>query len=125
MRPACCRTRPDFGLKWLRGCRYFGKLPKLASADNLILEITPSENCKMTDEHGKRMLRELMRFACEPQLDAMTRSWIFDALRNLSGQSLGDDPAQWRAWYETLRGSGAPRINDAHHNLSAAALFQP
>ena len=84
MRPACCRTRPDFGLKWPRGRSYRGKLPKPASADNPISEITPSENCKMTDEHGKRMLRELMRFACEPQLDAMTRSWIFDALRNLN-----------------------------------------
>jgi len=79
----------------------------------------------MNDEQRKRMLPELMRFACDPQLDAMTRSWLFDALRNISGQSLGDDTGLWRSWYSTVKSSDAPRIEDSDHTLAAGALFQP
>jgi len=79
----------------------------------------------MNDEQRKRMLPELMRFACDPQLDAMTRSWVFDALRNISGQSLGDDTSQWRTWYSAVTGETFPRTNDAQQNLAAGALLQP
>lgn len=79
----------------------------------------------MTDEQRQRMLPELMRFACDPQLDAMTRSWIFDALRDISGQTLGDDPAQWRAWYAEQTGASAPHVRDAQQALIAGALLQP
>jgi len=77
----------------------------------------------MTDEQRQRMLPELVRFACDPQLDAMTRSWIFDALRNISGQSLGDDPAEWRAWYSQYSGT-LPSLSDSQA-LMAGALLQP
>jgi hypothetical protein len=77
----------------------------------------------MTDEHRQRMLPDLVRFACDPQLDAMTRSWIFDALRNISGQSLGDDPSEWRAWYAEFSGS-LPSISDSQA-LLVGSLLQP
>ena len=79
----------------------------------------------MNDEQRKRMLPELMRFACDPQLDAMTRSWLFDALRNISGQSLGDDSRLWRAWYLRATGTEVAGVNDSHESLVAGALLQP
>ncbi|HEV2113547.1 MAG TPA: hypothetical protein VGR50_05325 [Terriglobales bacterium] len=77
----------------------------------------------MIDEQRQRMLPELMRFACDPQLDAMTRSWIFDALRDISGQKLVDDPAEWRAWYAEHTGN-LPCISDSQA-LMVGALLQP
>jgi hypothetical protein len=45
----------------------------------------------------------LLDFAEDGALDAETRSWVFQALRDITGQSLPRDPAAWRRWYERLR----------------------
>ncbi len=58
----------------------------------------------MNYQQRARLLPELMKFASDPRLDAMTRSWIFDALRELTGESFGDDPTQWSAWYAARSG---------------------
>ncbi len=42
---------------------------------------------------------ELVRFSQDPDLDAVTRKWVFQALREITLQSLGDDPARWASWY--------------------------
>ena len=74
-----------------------------------------------------QQMSELMYFACDPQLDAMTRSWVFDALRDLTGVPLGDDPGAWRAWYATVCGQTlpSPASGSHRHELAAAALYQP
>lgn len=35
----------------------------------------------------------------DPGLDAQTRSWAYQALREISGQDLGSDPAGWHDWW--------------------------
>jgi hypothetical protein len=45
----------------------------------------------------------LLDFAEDPVLDAQTRSWVFQALRDITGQSLGHDPAAWRRWWNVER----------------------
>jgi hypothetical protein len=42
---------------------------------------------------------ELLNFADDDAIDSTTRGYIFNALRDISGQSFGDDAAAWRKWW--------------------------
>ena len=46
----------------------------------------------------------LLDFADDPSLDDQTRSWVFQALRDITGQTLPRDAAAWRSWYAASRG---------------------
>lgn len=54
---------------------------------------------------GQRMtaVPRLIDFAGDMALDEQTRGWVFQALRDITGQNLARDPAAWRAWYERQR----------------------
>jgi HEAT repeat protein len=41
----------------------------------------------------------LLDFADDPTLDDQTRSWVFQALRDITGQTLPRQGAAWRDWY--------------------------
>ncbi|NUR54028.1 MAG: HEAT repeat domain-containing protein [Acidobacteria bacterium] len=41
----------------------------------------------------------LLEDAADGSLDEQTRKWVFQALRDITGQSLPHDPAAWRQWY--------------------------
>jgi hypothetical protein len=43
----------------------------------------------------------LLDYAEDSSLDAETRGWVFQALRDITGQSLPRDAASWRNWYYT------------------------
>lgn len=45
----------------------------------------------------------LIEFSGDMALDEQTRGWVFQALRDITGQSLPRDPAAWRTWYERQR----------------------
>jgi hypothetical protein len=45
----------------------------------------------------------LLDFAADGALDQQTRSWAFQALRDITGQSLPHDPDAWRTWYASNR----------------------
>jgi hypothetical protein len=47
---------------------------------------------------------ELLRFMDDLELDAKTREWAFQALSDISGLKLGNNPEEWRAWW-----AGAPQ----------------
>ncbi len=51
---------------------------------------------------GQRMkaVPRLLDFLDDTALDAQTRNWVYQALRDITGQSLGQDPAAWRDWWE-------------------------
>ena len=44
-------------------------------------------------------LPQLLDFAEDPTLDDQTRSWVFQALRDITGMSLPREAAAWRDWY--------------------------
>jgi HEAT repeat protein len=46
-----------------------------------------------------RAIPELLKMMDDATLDATTRSWVFQALRDISGAGIGSDPAAWRAWW--------------------------
>lgn len=58
----------------------------------------------MLNQQSNVRIPELVRLAADPRLDSMTRSWVFEALRELTGQRLPDDVDQWRAWYKRISG---------------------
>jgi HEAT repeat protein len=45
----------------------------------------------------------LLDFAGDGGLDPETRSWVFQALRDITGQSLPHDAGAWRKWWERER----------------------
>ena len=45
----------------------------------------------------------LIEFAEELSLERETRTWVFQALRDITGQDLPHDAAAWRKWYESER----------------------
>jgi HEAT repeat protein len=45
----------------------------------------------------------LLEFAGDGSLDDQTRGWVFQALRDITGQNLSHDAAAWRAWYAQQR----------------------
>lgn len=52
--------------------------------------------------HAQRMLAvpELLNYMDDASLDPATQDWVFQALRDITGQSHGHNPAAWRAWWE-------------------------
>ena len=93
-----------------------------------ILSLLPipagTETKLMIDQQRRNILPELVRSACDPWLDAMTRTWIFDALREISGENFGDDALLWRAWYAAVTGSDAPISKALNQSLVSAAWLQ-
>jgi HEAT repeats len=41
----------------------------------------------------------LLEFSDDPALDATTRRWVFQALRDITGQSLPPNSGRWRDWW--------------------------
>lgn len=52
----------------------------------------------LSREQRKGAVPELVRFAQDPNLDARTKKWVYQALREITEQHLGDDPGAWSAW---------------------------
>jgi HEAT repeats len=53
----------------------------------------------LSRELRREAVPELVRFGEDPNLDAVTRKWVFQALREISEQNIGDDPGAWVHWY--------------------------
>jgi len=51
-------------------------------------------------EQRRRAVPRLLEYADDPSFDDQTRGWVFQALRDITGQSLPHDAAAWRAWYQ-------------------------
>jgi hypothetical protein len=50
-----------------------------------------------------RAVPRLIDFGGDFSLDEQTRGWAFQALRDITGQTLPHDPAAWRDWYDHRR----------------------
>ena len=47
----------------------------------------------------RKAIPRLLDFAGDSALDEQTRSWVFQALRDITGESLPHDAHAWREWY--------------------------
>ena len=50
-------------------------------------------------EQRRTAVPTLLDFAQDGALDDQTREWVFQALRDITGQTLPHDAHAWRAWY--------------------------
>jgi hypothetical protein len=53
----------------------------------------------LSQSQRRTAIPRLIDFAEERSLDAQTKRWVFQALRDITGQSLPPDAAAWRSWY--------------------------
>jgi HEAT repeat protein len=51
----------------------------------------------------RRAVPRLLDFADDSSLDDQTRAWVFQALRDITGESLPRDAHAWRQWYARSR----------------------
>src|SRR5712692_9661145 len=51
------------------------------------------------EEQRMGAVPDLLKMMDDASLDAATRSWVFQALRDITGAGLGSDPAAWRNWW--------------------------
>ena len=54
-------------------------------------------------EQRRTAVPRFLDFAEDGALDEQTRTWVFQALRDITGQSLPHDVALWRKWYAASR----------------------
>jgi len=67
----------------------------------------------MLSEKQRRMaVPKLIEYASDQSLDAQTHSWIYQALRDITGQSLPHDAAAWQKWYDSNDGKWNPVTHD-------------
>jgi HEAT repeat protein len=51
------------------------------------------------DEQRLGAVPGLLKMMDDPTLDPSTRSWVFQALQDITGAGLGSNPAAWRNWW--------------------------
>ena len=71
------------------------------------LEVRERAGCSLaksgmlTREQRMLAVPELIDLAYDPSLDSTTRSWVYQALREITNEHLGNDPATWKNWFAT------------------------
>jgi HEAT repeat protein len=66
----------------------------------------------LSERQRRNAVPQLIDFAGDPALDAQTRTWVYQALRDITGQSLPHDSAAWRNWYDQHPGDWNPITRD-------------
>ena len=55
----------------------------------------------LTQEQRRSVIPQLLNYADDGALDAQTHTWVYQALRDITGQNLPNESAAWRSWYST------------------------
>ena len=53
----------------------------------------------LTQEQRQSVIPHLLDYADDASLDAQTHGWVYQALRDITGQILPNDSGSWRNWY--------------------------
>ena len=67
----------------------------------------------LSEKQRRSAVPRLLDFADDASLDAETHKWVFQALRDITGQSLPHDAAAWKSWYNSSNGNWAPVTRDS------------
>ncbi|MFY9561406.1 MAG: HEAT repeat domain-containing protein [Terriglobales bacterium] len=67
----------------------------------------------LSEKQRRSAVPRLLDFADDTSLDPETHKWVFQALRDITGQSLPHDPAAWRNWYTSNDGHWTPVTRDS------------
>ena len=55
----------------------------------------------LSQQQRRTAIPQLLNYADDPTLDSQTHGWVFQALRDITGQNLPNETAAWRNWYST------------------------
>jgi hypothetical protein len=66
----------------------------------------------LSEKQRRSAVPKLLDFTDDPALDQETRTWVFQALRDITGQSLPHDAAAWRSWFHGNDGQWHPVTHD-------------
>jgi HEAT repeat protein len=66
----------------------------------------------LSESQRRSAVPQLLNFTDDPLLDPETRKWVYQALRDITGQTLPHDPGAWRNWYSTSDGRWNPVTHD-------------
>ncbi|MFI5089325.1 MAG: HEAT repeat domain-containing protein [Terriglobales bacterium] len=66
----------------------------------------------LSEQQRRRAVPRLLDFTDDRSLDPETQKWTYQALRDITGQSLPHDPSAWRNWYSTNDGRWHPVTRD-------------
>jgi hypothetical protein len=67
----------------------------------------------LSEKQRRSAVPQLVDFAEDSSLDAETHKWVFQALRDITGQTLPHDAAAWRNWYNSGDAHWAPVTRDS------------
>jgi len=67
----------------------------------------------LSEKQRRSAVPQLLDFAADASLDAETRKWVFQALRDITGKTLPHDAAAWRSWYNSGDRRWAPVTRDS------------
>jgi hypothetical protein len=67
----------------------------------------------LSEKQRRTAVPKFLDYAEDPSLDPQTHSWVFQALRDITGQDLPHDPAAWRNWYGHNDGNWNPITRDS------------
>jgi hypothetical protein len=57
----------------------------------------------LSRDQRRSAIPRLLDYSEDASLDVDTRKWVFQALRDITGQTIPHDPAAWRQWYDSHR----------------------
>jgi hypothetical protein len=56
----------------------------------------------LSQEQRRTAIPQLLDYSEDASLDAQTHTWVYQALRDITGQSLPNETAAWRNWYSSI-----------------------
>jgi HEAT repeat protein len=68
----------------------------------------------LNEKQRRTAVPRLLEFSDDPSLDPETRNWVFQALRDITGQTLEHDSAAWRNWYASADRQWNPVTRDGN-----------
>ncbi len=67
----------------------------------------------LSEKQRRTAVPKLLDFAEDPSLDPTARTWVFQALRDITGQNLPHNAAAWRNWYDSDSKNWNPVTRDS------------
>ena len=67
----------------------------------------------LTREQRMQDVPGLLELTDDPSLNATTRTWAYQALREVTNENLPNDPATWRNWYTSKAAQRAQEFKQA------------
>jgi HEAT repeat protein len=68
----------------------------------------------LSEKQRRTAVPRLLAFTDDAALDSQTREWVFQALRDITGQTLSHDSPAWRNWYDSSDRQWNPVTRDGN-----------